>query len=359
MSAEFESRRQRRQAEAVPPAPTEAPTFVSSFAPTFDSPPAPTDYQNRPSALEALLARNGASPVQPTPEVPVLPSVQDRVDQLLRASNQGSQPAALPPVGSAAVAPVAEPAAALSRREMRQQQAAQVAPPAYVPSPSAYAPPVAPYQAPVAPYAPPVVSNQAPVAQYQQPVNPAPASQAPVPPAAPAPSPSRRDRRDRVREPAADAEFAVRSYESPYSDPSSTSMFETSSGFSLDTTTNSIVLPMMPDALSATLITDSGVTIKTGSIELPNLNSGTGSIALPAAAQLADDAQRLDSQTSFVSSISPVAAKNLLKHNPRLGFAPVKTRGTQGQLFYALTTSFLMLTVGGLMLVAWMYGFIK
>ena len=343
MSAEFESRRQRRQAEAVPPATTEAPTFAPSFAPTFDSSPAPTDYQNRPSALEALLARNGASPVQPTPEVPVLPSVQDRVDQLLRPSNQGSQPAAFPSVGSAAVPPVAEPAAGLSRRERRQQQAAQVAPPPYVPSPSAYAPPVAPYQAPLAP--------------YQSPVMPAPASQTPVPPAAP--SPSRRDRRDRVREPAADADFAVRSYESSYSDPSSTSMFETSSGFSLDTTTNSIVLPVMPDALSATLITDSGVTIKTGSIELPNLNSGTGSIALPAAAQLADDAQRLDSQTSFVSSISPVAAKNLLKHNPRLGFAPVKTRGTQGQLFYALTTSFLMLTVGGLMLVAWMYGFIK
>jgi hypothetical protein len=136
-------------------------------------------------------------------------------------------------------------------------------------------------------------------------------------------------------------------------------MFETSSGFSLDTTTNSIVLPVTPDALTGALVTENGVTLKTGSIPLPNLNTSTGSIPLPEAAQRADEAQRLDSSSSFVSSISPVAAQNLISQNPKLGFAPIKSKGSQGQLFYGLTISIIMLTVGALSIVAWMYGLIK
>ncbi len=142
-------------------------------------------------------------------------------------------------------------------------------------------------------------------------------------------------------------------------DPDFVPMFETSSGFSLDTTTNSIVLPVTPDALTGSMMIETGVTLKTGSIPLPNLNTTTGSIPLPEAAQIADDAQRLDSSTSFVSSISPVAAQDLIRQNPELGFAPVTSKGVQGQLFYALTVSIMMLTVGGLLVVAWMYGFIK
>ena len=345
MSAGFESRRQRRQAEALPEV-SVAPVAQPSVAPQSLPYPDSADFQTRPSALEALLAMNSVAVAQPAPQVPVLPSVQDRVEQLLRSSQPLAQPAPTPAPASPSPPALGSPgevgSATLSRREMRQQQAAQV-------QPESFQPPVAPYSA---------VSYVPAAASYvPAPVVPAPAPVAPAP--APAPVASRRDLRDQLREPVAPAEVSATQYVTPSNEPSSTSMFQTSSGFSLDTTTNSIVLPVMPDALSATLITDSGVTLKTGSIPLPNLNSGTGSIALPAAAQIADDAQRLDSQTSFVSSISPVAAKNLLKHNPRLGFAPVKTKGTQGQLFYALTTSFLMLTVGGLMLVAWMYGFIK
>ncbi len=142
-------------------------------------------------------------------------------------------------------------------------------------------------------------------------------------------------------------------------EPGIVPMFETSSGFSLDTTTNSIVLPVTPDALTGSMLIETGVTLKTGSIPLPNLNTTTGSIPLPEAAQIADDAQRLDSSTSFVSNISPVAAQDLIRQNPELGFASVKPKGVQGQLFYALTVSIMMLTVGGLLVVAWMYGFIK
>jgi hypothetical protein len=141
-------------------------------------------------------------------------------------------------------------------------------------------------------------------------------------------------------------------------DSGSEPMFQTSSGFSIDTVTNSIVLPVTPDALSAPMISESGVTLKTGSIELPNLNAGTGSITIPTAAQIADDALSSEASSSFVSDISPIAAKSLLLQNPSLDLETVKTKGSQGQLFYALTATMLMLTVGGFLVVAWMYGVI-
>jgi hypothetical protein len=189
----------------------------------------------------------------------------------------------------------------------------------------------------------------------------APSVNTPVPsaPIVPTPSVSRRDLRVQLRQP---DEYAVLDAPTPaveFGDVPGAQMFQTSSGFSLDTTTNSIVLPVAPDALSGPVLIETGVTLRTGSIPLPNLNTATGSIPLPQAAQIADEAQRLDSSSSFVSSISPVAAQNLIRQNPKLGFAPIKSTGSHGQLFYGLTTSILMLTVGGLLVVAWMYGFIK
>ena len=170
---------------------------------------------------------------------------------------------------------------------------------------------------------------------------------------------SRRQIREELRAIPIPIEVPITPFAQPWGEPANQPMFETSSGFSIDTVTNSIVLPIAPDALNAPLISDSGITLKTGSIELPNLNAGTGSITIPAAAQIADEAHSIEALTSFVSDISPVAAKNLLQKNRNLDLTAVKTKGSKGQLFYALTASMLMLTVGGLLVVAWMYGVIK
>jgi hypothetical protein len=177
---------------------------------------------------------------------------------------------------------------------------------------------------------------------------------------APAPSPSsRRELRDQLRAVSEEQTSPTTPYAQPWSEVAVTPMFETSSGFSLDTTTNSIVLPVLPDALPGTLVLDQGVTIKTGSIELPNLNTATGSITVATAAQIADDAMNKDSVNSVVTDISPIAASNLLRNNPRMGLAPVVAKNSKGQVFYVTTTSILMLTVGGLLVAAWMFGFIK
>jgi hypothetical protein len=169
------------------------------------------------------------------------------------------------------------------------------------------------------------------------------------------PTPSRRELR--LQESARNSDLLI-SAPAPVENISEP-MFRTSSGFTIDTVTNSIVLPVTPDALNSPLISDSGVTLKTGSIELPNLNAGTGSITIPVAAQIADEALSNEASTSFVSDIAPVAAKNLLSKSRNLELDSVRAKGAQGQMFYALTATMLMLTVGGLLLVAWMYGVIK
>ena len=283
--------------------------------------------------------------------MPLLPSVQERVEQLYRpssaidvATNQtpGSLPFSQEPVSTqtATDSPNKQQPRPRSRREIRQQEAALQAPPQVPQSISA---------------------SQAQATAFGGLALPLPAilPLAIEQPSAGPETASRRELRERLRQTSEPLVASASESAPSRPEPGLAPMFETSSGFSLDTTTNSIVLPVTPNALPEVLLTTSGVTLRTGSIQLPNLNSGTGAIPLPLAAQLADDAQRLDSATSFVTSISPVAAQNLIKQNPKLGFAPVRSKGTQGQLFYGLTTSILMLTVGGLLLASWMLGFIK
>ena len=327
MSPEFESRRQRRELEAQQAA--------------------------------ALASSQLAPQVTPQYQVPAMPLY-------------APAPVAVAPVPTQAPTPAPAPAQAptLSRRELRQQE--QAASAAANPAPAAAylsQPAQTPSSSQPAPF---TYSSTSWIQDVTPPVSPAPAAmpmqaaQAPAPvvlTAAPAPTsaqvPSRRELRDQLRQPVEAAAIPVTPFAQPWSELAVTPMFETSSGFSLDTTTNSIVLPITPDALAGPLVIESGVTLRTGSIELPNLNAGTGSIPLPTAAQIADDALSMDSANSFVSNIAPVAARNLLRKNPKLAIAPLKTKGTQGQLFYGLTTAILMLTVGALLVWAWMVGLLK
>jgi hypothetical protein len=317
MSPEFESRRQRREAEAQAPLAGAGATSASAPAPT----PAPAAQVALPAVAAPLPSRrelrqqqqNNAGMPQGVFSYPALPLTQDFAANIADAFVASPLPSPAP------------------------VQAAPTYSPTFTPT---FTPASAPASAQTAAQAPAPAPTQT-------------AAQAP------APAPSRRDLREQLRQQAEPVAAPVTPFAQPWSEPPITPMFETSSGFSIDTTTNSVVLPITPDALSGPLLIDTGVTLRTGSIDLTSLNVGTGSIALPTAAQIADDALSLDSANSFVSNIAPVAARNLIKKNPKLGLAPVKTKGSQGQLFYGLTTSFLMLTVGALLVAAWMYGVIK
>jgi len=303
MTPEFESRRQRRELEAQ-----------QALSATSPSPLA-----------QSLFAQ--PSPALPSPVQPSL------------AQSFPTQVVTYAPTASVAPEKLSPPPApqTLSRRELRIREAAKVSPPSASGVLSA------------------LPTSQRPAETFQLPS---------VPPKAvetlpPVELSSRRQIREELRAIPAALELPITPFAQPWSEPANQPMFQTSSGFSIDTVTNSIVLPIAPDSLNSPLISDSGVTLKTGSIELPNLNAGTGSITIPAAAQIADEAHSIEALTTFVSDISPIAAKNLLQKNRNLELAAVKTRGPKGQLFYALTASMLMLTVGGLLVVAWMYGVIK
>ncbi len=335
MSPEFESRRQRREAE-----------ILAQVAP---SPEAPLNQQvaaSQPSVAAASLFEQAQSSfavpaASPTPSVQAPLSRRElRIQQSVAAptASPASYPASAPasaPESSAAPASVPEERFAVSEsiddfqlRISKLAQAIALAEGADLSAPAVVAPPVG-------------RSIEIPVAPATQTAS------------------SRREMRQQLRANFDDLDSPTTPYAQPWTEVAVAPMFETSSGFSLDTTTNSIVLPVMPDALPGNLVLEQGVTIKTGSIELPNLNTATGSITVATAAQIADEAMNQDSVNSVVTDISPVAASNLLRNNPRMGLAPVTAKNAKGQLFYVTTTSILMLTVGGLLVAAWMFGFIK
>lgn len=123
--------------------------------------------------------------------------------------------------------------------------------------------------------------------------------------------------------------------------------------------TNSIVISAMPDALSIPLSLSETVTAyPTGSIEIPSnmSNPATGEISVISDADETDTAQALDSKAAYVSTIAPVRATGVIKSSTKLGVVPVKVKRGQGQLYLVLTTAIMMVTVGGLLAVAFILG---
>ncbi|MEO0024666.1 MAG: hypothetical protein RL196_1107 [Actinomycetota bacterium] len=369
MSPEFESRRQRRQAEilALPTPSLPAENLRSQFS-QGDQPIAPA--VSAPSSEVGLTS--AITPVAPSilppsiaqaahPSVPPLSRRELRLKQLEESSASAvqstfaarqSQVEETNPTSLPSQLSVSETVDDFQLRISKLAQSIALAEGTVLPAASSVT------SSPTQP------STEVPVSNFHTPdsVQSALAPQSFRTSDLEAPAPilsSRREMRDQLRAVSEQQTSPTTPYAQPWSEVAVTPMFETSSGFSLDITTNSIVLPVLPDALPGTLVLDQGVTIKTGSIELPNLNTATGSITVATAAQIADDAMNKDSVNSVVTDISPVAASNLLRNNPRMGLAPVIAKNSRGQVFYVTTTSILMLTVGGLLVAAWMFGFIK
>lgn len=123
--------------------------------------------------------------------------------------------------------------------------------------------------------------------------------------------------------------------------------------------TNSIVVASVPDALSVPLtLSESVIAYPTGSIEIPvNIsNPATGEISVISDADESDTAHALDSKAAYVSTIAPVRATGVIKSSTKLGVVPVKVKRGQGQIYLVLATAIMMVTVGGLLAVAFILG---
>jgi hypothetical protein len=94
----------------------------------------------------------------------------------------------------------------------------------------------------------------------------------------------------------------------------------------------------------------------TGSIEVPQIDPTTGSIAVINQSQQADEAVVEDSLNSFVSSVAPIRAAGIAKTRARTVELTLVTRKGQGQVYAVMSTAALMITIGALIVAGFMLG---
>lgn len=137
-------------------------------------------------------------------------------------------------------------------------------------------------------------------------------------------------------------------------------LFDVSPNLNIEPQTASIIIDNFEplDAISIA-ISETGELLKTGSIELPNLSTNTGEIATIMDAAQVDEAIAQDSINGYVSTIAPLRASGVVNTAGKIGIMPTKTTRGQSAGYAVLTLSLLMIAVGGLVLAAFMLGFLK
>jgi hypothetical protein len=133
--------------------------------------------------------------------------------------------------------------------------------------------------------------------------------------------------------------------------------FEVSSSLVREPQTNNIIVQPIDPLAPGTIITDAGEIVLTGSIELPVLPT-TGGIAIVQLPQTeeADETLAEDFAGNYVSSIAPVRASGVMNSRARESVLPIKNRRGESQTVLLGVTSILMVTVGALIVAAWLLG---
>ena len=140
-------------------------------------------------------------------------------------------------------------------------------------------------------------------------------------------------------------------------EPVKSADFGSTSNLGAEPVTASIIIDTVPDLDSSSIvITGTGVVMTTGSIEVPQIDPTTGSIAVISASQEADEALVEDSLNSFVSSVAPIRAAGIAKTRARTVELTLVTRKGQGQVYAVMSTAVLMITIGALVVAAFMLG---
>lgn len=137
-------------------------------------------------------------------------------------------------------------------------------------------------------------------------------------------------------------------------------LFAVSPNLNIEPQTASIIIDNFEPLDNISIaISETGEMLKTGSIELPNLSTNTGEIATILDAAQVDEAIAQDSVAGYVSTIAPLRASGVVNTAGKIGIMPSKKARGEGGGFVALTLSILMVTIGGLVLAAFMLGILK
>ena len=120
--------------------------------------------------------------------------------------------------------------------------------------------------------------------------------------------------------------------------------------------TNSIIVPEVPDALTADIVTESGEILKTGAIDMPILNN-TGSIPIITIVpdEVDEEAISADMGDETTGGIPPIRSGSVMNSSARVGVLPIKNRRSEGQTILLATTSILLVALGaGLIAANWL-----
>ena len=140
-------------------------------------------------------------------------------------------------------------------------------------------------------------------------------------------------------------------------EPVKSADFGSTSNLGAEPVTASIIVNTVPDLENSPIvITGTGVVMTTGSIEVPQIDPTTGSIAVITESQEADEAVVEDSLNSFVSSVAPIRAAGIAKTRAKTVELTLVTRKGQGQVYAVMSTAVLMITIGALIVAAFMLG---
>lgn len=138
-------------------------------------------------------------------------------------------------------------------------------------------------------------------------------------------------------------------------------LFTPSSSLTAEPQTASIIIDSVDQLQNLSIaISETGEMLKTGSIELPTFNNtNTGEIATILDAEAVDEAIAQDSIAGYVSTIAPMRASGVVNTSGKIGIMPSRAAKGQGQVFAMVAVSVIMVTIGGLVLAAFMLGFLK
>jgi len=140
-------------------------------------------------------------------------------------------------------------------------------------------------------------------------------------------------------------------------EPVKSADFGSTSNLGAEPVTASIIINTVPDLENSPIVLrGTGVVMTTGSIEVPQIDPTTGSIAVITESQQADEAVVEDSLNSFVSSVAPIRAAGIAKTRARTVELTLVTRKGQGQVYAVMSTAVLMITIGALVVAAFMLG---
>lgn len=182
---------------------------------------------------------------------------------------------------------------------------------------------------------------------------------------------SRKERREAEKSNQTTAPREVQNFEEPtltgpvsteknpdiFLEPVKAANFESISNLGTEPVTASIIVQNVPDLdTNQIVLTGSRTLVKTGQIELPRVDPTTGSISIVIEGEKADDSVYEDSLNSFVTSVAPIRAAGIAKTRAKTVELTLVTRKGQGQVYAVMSTAVLMITVGALIIAAFMLG---